>query len=49
MEAGPREIAGETGRPLIVYLKSEDEFGSDNAQGEQQCLQMRCSLAGSLC
>ena len=33
MEAGPREIAGETGRPLIVYLKSEDEFGADRNQG----------------
>ncbi len=33
MEAGLREIATEAGMPLIVYLKSEDGFGSDKAAG----------------
>jgi dihydrodipicolinate synthase/N-acetylneuraminate lyase len=29
MEAGLREVADEAGTPLILYLKSEDGFGSD--------------------
>jgi dihydrodipicolinate synthase/N-acetylneuraminate lyase len=33
MEAGIREIADAVGLPLIVYLKSEDGFGSDKAAG----------------
>jgi dihydrodipicolinate synthase/N-acetylneuraminate lyase len=33
MEAGLREIAAEAGMPLILYLKSEDGFGSDKDQG----------------
>lgn len=33
MEAGLREIANAAGLPLIVYLKSEDGFGSDKAAG----------------
>jgi dihydrodipicolinate synthase/N-acetylneuraminate lyase len=33
MEAGLREIAAEAGMPLIVYLKSEDGFGSDREAG----------------
>jgi 4-hydroxy-tetrahydrodipicolinate synthase len=33
MEAGLREIADEAGMPLILYLKSEDGFGSDRNQG----------------
>ena len=33
MEAGLREIADACGLPLIVYLKSEDGFGSDREQG----------------
>jgi 4-hydroxy-tetrahydrodipicolinate synthase len=32
MEAGMREIADAAGIPLILYLKSEDGFGSDIAQ-----------------
>ena len=33
MEAGLREIAAEAGMPLILYLKSEDGFGSDRDKG----------------
>src|SRR4030095_14078463 len=33
MEAGVREIADATGLPLILYLKSEDGFGSDKEAG----------------
>jgi dihydrodipicolinate synthase/N-acetylneuraminate lyase len=33
MEAGLREIAQACGMPLIVYLKSEDGFGSDTERG----------------
>ena len=33
MEAGLREIADAAGLPLIVYLKSEDGFGSDKDAG----------------
>ena len=33
MEAGAREIADATGLPLILYLKSEDGFGSDREAG----------------
>jgi dihydrodipicolinate synthase/N-acetylneuraminate lyase len=33
MEAGIREIAEATGLPLILYLKSEDGFGSDKEAG----------------
>jgi dihydrodipicolinate synthase/N-acetylneuraminate lyase len=33
MEAGLREISAEAGMPLIVYLKSEDGFGSDKSAG----------------
>jgi dihydrodipicolinate synthase/N-acetylneuraminate lyase len=33
MEAGLREISAEAGMPLIVYLKSEDGFGSDKPAG----------------
>jgi dihydrodipicolinate synthase/N-acetylneuraminate lyase len=33
MEAGLREIADACGLPLIVYLKSEDGFGSQKEQG----------------
>jgi dihydrodipicolinate synthase/N-acetylneuraminate lyase len=33
MEAGLREVADATGLPLIVYLKSEDGFGSDKERG----------------
>ena len=33
MEAGLREISAEAGMPLILYLKSEDGFGSDQEQG----------------
>lgn len=33
MEAGLREVADEAGMPLIVYLKSEDGFGSNKEQG----------------
>jgi dihydrodipicolinate synthase/N-acetylneuraminate lyase len=33
MEAGLREIADAAGSPLILYLKSEDAFGSDKAAG----------------
>lgn len=33
MEAGLREIADEAGMPLVLYLKSEDGFGSDRDQG----------------
>ena len=33
MEAGLREIADAAGLPLIVYLKSEDGFGSDQERG----------------
>jgi dihydrodipicolinate synthase/N-acetylneuraminate lyase len=33
MEAGLREIAQAAGLPLIVYLKSEDGFGSDKEEG----------------
>jgi dihydrodipicolinate synthase/N-acetylneuraminate lyase len=33
MEAGLREIADATGVPLILYLKSEDGFGSDKDAG----------------
>ena len=32
MEAGMREIADAAGMPLILYLKSEDGFGSDIEQ-----------------
>lgn len=33
LEAGCREIAQAAGIPLIVYVKSEDAFGSDKAAG----------------
>jgi dihydrodipicolinate synthase/N-acetylneuraminate lyase len=33
MEAGMREIAAAAGVPLILYLKSEDAFGSDKEAG----------------
>jgi len=33
MEAGAREIAGAAGLPLILYLKSEDGFGSNKEAG----------------
>ena len=33
LEAGVREIAHATGVPLILYLKSEDAFGSDTQTG----------------
>jgi dihydrodipicolinate synthase/N-acetylneuraminate lyase len=33
MEAGIREIADAAGMPLILYLKSEDGFGSDKEAG----------------
>jgi dihydrodipicolinate synthase/N-acetylneuraminate lyase len=33
LEAGYREIAGAAGMPLILYLKSEDAFGSDKDAG----------------
>lgn len=33
MEAGLREIADAAGMPLILYLKSEDGFGSDKEAG----------------
>ena len=33
MEAGLREVADACGVPLIVYLKSEDGFGSDLERG----------------
>jgi dihydrodipicolinate synthase/N-acetylneuraminate lyase len=33
MEAGMREIAAAVGVPLILYLKSEDAFGSDKEAG----------------
>lgn len=33
MEAGLREIAAAAGMPLILYLKSEDGFGSDKEAG----------------
>jgi dihydrodipicolinate synthase/N-acetylneuraminate lyase len=33
MEAGLREIAEATGLPLVLYLKSEDAFGSDKERG----------------
>ena len=33
MEAGIREIAQASGLPLVLYLKSEDGFGSDLEQG----------------
>jgi dihydrodipicolinate synthase/N-acetylneuraminate lyase len=33
MEAGLREIADACGRPLILYLKSEDGFGNDKDAG----------------
>jgi dihydrodipicolinate synthase/N-acetylneuraminate lyase len=33
MEAGLREIAGAAGLPLVLYLKSEDGFGSDKEAG----------------
>jgi dihydrodipicolinate synthase/N-acetylneuraminate lyase len=33
MEAGMREIASESGLPLITYVKSEDAFGSDKEEG----------------
>ena len=33
MEAGLREIADATGVPLVLYLKSEDGFGSDKEAG----------------
>src|SRR5688572_19027407 len=33
MEAGLREIAGAAGMPLILYLKSEDGFGTDKDAG----------------
>ena len=33
MEAGLREIADACGRPLILYLKSEDGFGNDKEAG----------------
>jgi dihydrodipicolinate synthase/N-acetylneuraminate lyase len=32
VEVGMREIADATGMPLIIYLKSEDGFGSDQEQ-----------------
>src|SRR5262249_32478100 len=33
MEAGLREVADAAGLPLILYLKSEDGFGSDREAG----------------
>ena len=33
LEAGYREIADAAGTPLILYLKSEDAFGSDTERG----------------
>ena len=33
LEAGIRELAGAAGMPLILYLKSEDSFGSDKEAG----------------
>jgi dihydrodipicolinate synthase/N-acetylneuraminate lyase len=33
MEAGIRQIAEATGLPLVLYLKSEDGFGSDKERG----------------
>jgi dihydrodipicolinate synthase/N-acetylneuraminate lyase len=33
LEAGIREIADAAGMPLILYLKSEDSFGSDRERG----------------
>jgi dihydrodipicolinate synthase/N-acetylneuraminate lyase len=33
METGLREIADEAGMPLVLYLKSEDGFGSDKEAG----------------
>ena len=33
LEAGLREVAAIAGLPLILYLKSEDAFGSDREQG----------------
>ncbi len=33
MEAGLREVAAEAATPLILYLKSEDGFGSDRDEG----------------
>jgi dihydrodipicolinate synthase/N-acetylneuraminate lyase len=33
MEAGLRDVADATGLPLILYLKSEDGFGSDRERG----------------
>jgi 4-hydroxy-tetrahydrodipicolinate synthase len=33
MEAGLREVADACGLPLVVYLKSEDGFGSEREQG----------------
>jgi dihydrodipicolinate synthase/N-acetylneuraminate lyase len=33
LETGVREIADACGAPLIIYLKSEDGFGSDKAAG----------------
>jgi dihydrodipicolinate synthase/N-acetylneuraminate lyase len=33
MEEGLREIADATGLPLVLYLKSEDGFGSDRERG----------------
>jgi dihydrodipicolinate synthase/N-acetylneuraminate lyase len=33
MEAGLREISAEAGMPLILYLKSEDGFGTDKGAG----------------
>jgi dihydrodipicolinate synthase/N-acetylneuraminate lyase len=33
LEAGLRDIAAACGLPLIIYLKSEDTFGSDKNQG----------------
>jgi dihydrodipicolinate synthase/N-acetylneuraminate lyase len=33
METGLREIADAAGLPLIIYLKSEDGFGSDKDEG----------------
>ena len=36
MEAGLREIAGVAGMPLILYLKSEDGFGTDQEAGTRR-------------
>jgi dihydrodipicolinate synthase/N-acetylneuraminate lyase len=33
MEAGLREVADAAGLPLVLYLKSEDGFGSDKERG----------------